>query len=1082
MKKNIFLIFFLVLYLHSQSFTLDPKYSKIKDYYKNSYEENSSKGFNTYLIKTRTHRVGAINMLVNNFGTIHVWNPFINPWSGADYIFKDECTGKDVKTLEMPAGSGMIYLRLSSLWIGGYLESKNIQISGVPAIMFDGPNVSTGDYFWIYPMPELLPTEFENDPEGWTLGNIYESSNIQGRLNCMFEQVYDPKATAYEQFTTMFTDKCTSQHAYDYWDDTFHSPLGIEIKQTSYAWPYDYAKKFIIVDYTFYNRNKDKRDIYDMFIGNAIDNSVYNEANAGEYGGGYDDLCGFIDKWAGYIDPATGQKKTVDLNMVWAADNDGREYSFSETEWEIDYEPGAGSILDGATGVYSIRVLRNPNPNLRYSYNNWSGYANYGWAPKWKVGMHDDWLYDLTPEQRGYDDDNNENVMIPWGEGGEEIPLYGGVTNSLPMSEKGRYMLMSNDEFDHNQTAMREIYIGMDTQIDGTPIPQADKWQPWIVSGTVPEGEYSNGSLGMLNDFANGYYSSFLLGFGPLGYESYVNVAVDRDLDGEPDDVVQSKKVWKFAYGDSLKLTLAIMVSDDFHTSLAQDPNYVDSTVVDLTDGLDVSLYDQGWYDAFNNVVWAERVFDTPMYDTPLKRWGETKKDGWFGEDVGADGIFGDFAGDAYCWWLDSPYIGPDTGENDYEMTTFNSPVSDYYGNTAETEDTLLPFGRQHVEGDYGISGSLTDGEGYGYMVKYDKPNGVYPQGSWIRYGFDNGRIDAGDGVPDFTSPPAPPPPKIKVTELDDDITVEWTSHEFYEKDDGSIGVAGPEFTFDPYTRLHDFEGYHVELSPDRQLKNFTTIFSVDLMNYAYQNVADPKDYYDNPVLADTVYAHPEDYPYTVTVGPKIYKLVPFGDNRDLKEGHSVGSDMTFTCTTEPSPYPEWDEVRNYKFILHNQILAQQKFIAVTASDYGAPKMGVPAIKSSPESNATATVTSTISKSGDVIVVPNPYRGDADYAGMGWEVLDGKYTYQEEYRKLVFLNIPDRCVIRIYTLAGDLVKVIAHNGNSEWNTPYWYGTNGAYWNLISDNNQAVVSGIYLFNVQDADNKKDDFVGKFVIIK
>jgi len=1075
MNKYVWLILFLFSFIYSQSFLLDPKYSKLT---KEDYE-NSSKGFNTYLIKTRTHRVGSIKMLIDNLGTVGRTKSFVNPWATDDLYIKDECTGEIAKTLEMPAGSGMIYLGGSSLWFGGYLESKDMQIGGSPAILFDGPHVSTGTSFYIQTAPEILPSDFEDDPEGWTLGNIYETSNIQGRLNCMFESVYDPKATAYEQFTTMFTDKCTSQNAIDGWTETYHVPLGIEVKQTSYAWPYDYAKKFIIIDYTFYNRNKERKNIYNLFLGQAFSNNVYNEVNSGIYGGKEDDICGFIDKWKGYIDPATGQQKTVDLNMVWAADNDGREYVWEGGGTGIVNEPGAGAIFDGATGVFSIRVLRNPNPNLRYSYNNWSGYYNWGWAPKWKVGMHDDWQYDLTPENRGYDDDNNENIIIPWEEG---VPLYGGVTNSYPLGDKGKYMLMSNDEFDHNQTAMREVYLGMENQIDGTPIPQADKWQPWVVRGTVPDGEYSNGSIGQFNDIANGNYSAFLLGFGPLGYESYVNVAADRDLDGEPDDVIQSKKVWKFAYGDSLKLTLAIMVSDDFHTRLEQDPNYVDSTIVDLTDGLDVSLYDQGWYDAFHNVVWAERVFDTPMYDTPLKRWGETKKDGWFGEDVGADGIFGDFAGDAYCWWLDSPYIGPDTGENDYEMTTFNSPVTDYYGNTAETEDMLLPFGRQHVEGDYGISGSLADGEGYGYMVKYDKPNGVYPQGSWIRYGFDNGRIDAGDGVPDFTSPPAPPPPKITVTELDDDITVEWTSHEFYEKDDGSIGVAGPEFTFDPYTRLHDFEGYHVELSPDRQLGNFTTIFSVDLLNFAYQNVADPKDYYDNPVPADTVYAHPEDYPYTLTIGPKIYKLVPFGDNRNLAEGHSVGADMTFTCTTEPSQYTEWDEVRNYKFVLHNQTLAQQKFIAVTASDYGAPKMGVPAIKSSPESNATATVTSTLSKSSDVLVIPNPYRSDADYAGMGWEVLDGKYTYQEEYRKIVFLNIPDRCVIRIYTLAGDLVKVIAHNGNSEWSTPYWYGTNGAYWNLISDNNQAVVSGIYLINVQDVDKKRDDFVGKFVIIK
>jgi hypothetical protein len=117
-----------------------------------------------------------------------------------------------------------------------------------------------------------------------------------------------------------------------------------------------------------------------------------------------------------------------------------------------------------------------------------------------------------------------------------------------------------------------------------------------------------------------------------------------------------------------------------------------------------------------------------------------------------------------------------------------------------------------------------------------------------------------------------------------------------------------------------------------------------------------------------------------------------------------------------------------------------------------------------------------------VVVVPNPYRGDVKYTDMGWENLDGDYAYDEGYRKIAFLNIPERCVIKIYTLAGDLVKVIAHNGNSKWSTMYWYGKNGAYWNLINDNQQATLSGIYLFSVQDADKKKDDFVGKFVIIK
>ena len=1021
--------------------------------------------------ENRVHRAGLLWMNISNCGYVG------NISSEEDPVY-DPCTGKPAVSGEMPGGSGQEYLFAASLMLGGYLDSASISIDGTNMKVFQGPLVSTA---WegsttIYGA-EIKPYYLDEDLSGITRGRIYESSCVEGRMNCLFQDVYDPKATAYEQFTTRFSDKGTAHYTWDQFDNRSHIPLGIEIKQTSYAWPYDYAKKFIIIDYTVYNLNNEKKDIYDFFIGLHTDCDIKN-TNFSKYGH-MDDICGFIEKWDSYIDPATGDKKSVELNLIWSADNDGRSYEYSdEIGWEIAREPGAGAPLDGATGVFSVRVLRNPNPNSRYSFNisSLGSFESEDWGPHWKTGLHSDWQYDLTLTQKGYDDTNYDNLNWFY------EPLYGGRTEGTPVGDKGRYMVMSNDEFDHNLTSIREIYLGMHVQADGTPIPQADKWQPWIVTGTEQVGEISDGTIKELNDLANGFEQRFLLSFGPLGYESYVNVATDLDHDGVIDSYIPNKKVWKFAYGDSLKLTLAYMVSENFHTSLDQDPNYRDSTIVDLTDGLDISLYDQGWYDAFNNVVWAERVFDTPMYDTPETRWGATKKDGWFGEDVGADAMFGDLVSDTYCWWLDAVYPGPDEGEGDFEMTTFTSPVTDCYGDEAASEDNLLPFGRKEWDGDYGPTGNSADGEGYGYMVKYDKLAGVYPQGTWVRYGFDNDRLDAGDGVPDFTSPPPPPSPKITVAEVGHDIIVEWTSHEFYTGDDGSVGVGGPEFTYDPYTRLYDFEGYSIELSPDRQINNFTTIFSVDKVNYSYQNVSNVNDYLDNPIPADTLATNPEDYPSVKVVNGKIYNLIPYGDNRDMSQDHKIEGVYSYSCVSAESPYPEWGDIRYYKFVLHDQTLAQMKFIAVTAKDFGAPKMGVPAIKSSPESNATATVTANLTTTKDVIVVPNPYRGDVDYRDMGWEDADGQYYYAEEYRKIAFINIPERCVIRIYTLAGDLCKVITHNGNSDSDTPYWYGKNGAYWNLINDNLQAVMSGIYLFSVQDVDKKKDDFVGKFVIIK
>jgi len=61
--------------------------------------------------------------------------------------------------------------------------------------------------------------------------------------------------------------------------------------------------------------------------------------------------------------------------------------------------------------------------------------------------------------------------------------------------------------------------------------------------------------------------------------------------------------------------------------------------------------------------------------------------------------------------------------------------------------------------------------------------------------------------------------------------------------------------------------------------------------------------------------------------------------------------------------------------------------------------------------------------------------------------------------------------IRIYTLAGDLVQVIDHDGTR--------GDGQAPWNLISRNGQDIESGVYLFTVEWPGGHQ---VGRFVIIR
>ena len=55
-------------------------------------------------------------------------------------------------------------------------------------------------------------------------------------------------------------------------------------------------------------------------------------------------------------------------------------------------------------------------------------------------------------------------------------------------------------------------------------------------------------------------------------------------------------------------------------------------------------------------------------------------------------------------------------------------------------------------------------------------------------------------------------------------------------------------------------------------------------------------------------------------------------------------------------------------------------------------------------------------------------------ASRGWELTDG--TWFEDNRKIVFFNIPPKSVIKIYTLAGDLVKTLGHNIDARTSEKY----------------------------------------------
>jgi hypothetical protein len=106
----------------------------------------------------------------------------------------------------------------------------------------------------------------------------------------------------------------------------------------------------------------------------------------------------------------------------------------------------------------------------------------------------------------------------------------------------------------------------------------------------------------------------------------------------------------------------------------------------------------------------------------------------------------------------------------------------------------------------------------------------------------------------------------------------------------------------------------------------------------------------------------------------------------------------------------------------------------------------------------------------EICVVPNPVTRERMAP---WAF--GPNNKDPSGEKLEFRNLPKcRSTVRIYTIAGDLVHTLSHDGSN--------GNGTLPWNLISRNGQDITSGVYLFNVDPQDARFPKFVGKFVVIR
>jgi len=102
---------------------------------------------------------------------------------------------------------------------------------------------------------------------------------------------------------------------------------------------------------------------------------------------------------------------------------------------------------------------------------------------------------------------------------------------------------------------------------------------------------------------------------------------------------------------------------------------------------------------------------------------------------------------------------------------------------------------------------------------------------------------------------------------------------------------------------------------------------------------------------------------------------------------------------------------------------------------------------------------------GHPYVVPNPYVGAASFEPAPFGV-QGRGD-----RRMEFRNLPKSCIIRIYTVRGELVRTLTQDGT----------TNGyVAWDLRTKDNLDVAPGLYIYHVDGG--AAGSYIGKFAIIK
>jgi hypothetical protein len=242
-------------------------------------------------------------------------------------------------------------------------------------------------------------------------------------------------------------------------------------------------------------------------------------------------------------------------------------------------------------------------------------------------------------------------------------------------------------------------------------------------------------------------------------------------------------------------------------------------------------------------------------------------------------------------------------------------------------------------------------------------------------------------------------------------------------------------------------------------------------IRYPSGGVSWPTDYqiefYDHPV--DTIKSSTGNMPvnFLITDLNSSKKVVAIIIDNDGSHSLTIGDDIIMT-QVEPSNTTVRTWEIHYQGPMNPAIApvypqAGDRFMIYTVKpfadgDYFSFKTKAMSVNNSAANKALSRIS----------VVPNPYIATAS-----WEPRS-LYPTGRGTRQISFTNLPAKCTIRIYTVAGALVKTL-HKDNTNLDN------GGAItWDLVSDDGMDIAYGLYLFHV-DAPGIGSS-IGKFAIIK